>query len=352
MRAAVLYAPGDLRVEERARPTCSQEDDVLIEVSRNGLCGTDATEYAKGPMMVPLTTPHPGSGHVGPTVLGHEFIGQVIETGAAATPLLGARVACGAGISCGQCSWCRDGRTNLCASYYTLGLSTHGGLAEYVAAPSASCRVIAKSCADDDAALAQPLAVGLHAVSRAAVRPGQHVLLLGVGAIGSFICAALKDRGARVTAVDIAESRLSTATALGASDTQLLTSDMSPPDLLDLIGDAGDVVFETSGVNGAAARAAALTRRGGTLALVGLNGQPQPLVLADLVLREVDVRTTVAHVCADDLPAALELLTDWPLSSMLLDRVVPLADVVAQGLDPLVAGTVHGKVLVDPRRSA
>jgi (R,R)-butanediol dehydrogenase/meso-butanediol dehydrogenase/diacetyl reductase len=127
---------------------------------------------------------------------------------------------------------------------------------------------------------------------------------------------------------------------------------MSPQDVLDLIGDAGDVVFETSGVNGAAARAAALTRRGGTLALVGLNQQPQPLMLADLVLREVDVRTTVAHVCADDLPAALDLLTDWPLSPLLLDRVVPLADVVAQGLDPLVAGAVHGKVLVDPRRAA
>jgi (R,R)-butanediol dehydrogenase / meso-butanediol dehydrogenase / diacetyl reductase len=346
----VLYAPGDLRVEERGRPACTQSDDVLIEVSRNGLCGTDATEYSKGPMMVPLTTPHPGSGHVGPTVLGHEFIGQVIETGTAATSLLGTRVACGAGISCGECLWCRDGRTNLCASYYTLGLSTHGGLAEYVVAPSGICRAVAEHCSDDDAALAQPLAVGLHAVSRAAVVPGQHVVLLGVGAIGSFVCAALKDRDARVTAVDIDESRLSTARALGASDTQLLTKDMSPQDVLDLIGDAGDIVFETSGVDGAAARAAALTRRGGTLALVGLNKQPQPMVLADLVLREVDVRTTVAHVCADDLPAALELLTDRPLSSLLLDRVVPLADVVALGLEPLVAGTVHGKVLVDPRR--
>ena len=52
-----------------------------IEVTYNGLCGTDATEYTKGPMMVPLTTPHPGSGHVGPTILGHEFIGMVVEAG-------------------------------------------------------------------------------------------------------------------------------------------------------------------------------------------------------------------------------------------------------------------------------
>jgi (R,R)-butanediol dehydrogenase / meso-butanediol dehydrogenase / diacetyl reductase len=345
----VLYAPGDLRVDDWPDPTCAAADDVLVEVALNGLCGTDATEYSKGPMMVPLHTPHPGSGHVGPTVLGHEFIGRVIDAGTDQTALIGARIACGAGISCGRCAWCRDGRTNLCASYYTLGLSTHGGLAELAVAPAAICRTIPDGCADEDAALAQPLAVGLHAVRRSGVRPGQRVVLLGVGAIGSFICAALKGRGAHIVALDIDTGRLDTARALGAEETHLLAPGMSPHDLLDLIGDPADVVFEASGVAGAAASAAALTKRGGTLVLVGLNNTPQAMVFADLVLREVNVRTTVAHVCAQDLPAALELLTDWPLSTLLLDRVVSIEDVVADGLEPLVAGLVHGKVLVRPR---
>jgi (R,R)-butanediol dehydrogenase/meso-butanediol dehydrogenase/diacetyl reductase len=349
MRAGVLYAPGDLRVEDWPEPTIVKADDVLVEVTLNGLCGTDATEYSKGPMMVPLTTPHAGSGHVGPTVLGHEFIGRVVDAGAAATALIGTRVACGAGISCGCCAWCSEGRTNLCATYYTLGLSTHGGLAELAAAPASICRVIPDGCADSDAALAQPLAVGMHAASRSGVRPGQHVVLLGVGAIGSFIASALKGLGVRICALDIDDGRLTTARALGATETHLLTPDMSSRDLLDLIGEPADVVFETSGVAGAAARAATLTRRGGTLVLVGLNKTPQPMELADLVLREVDVRTTVAHVCDHDLPAALDLLTTWPLSALLLDRVVELQDVVAQGLEPLVAGQVHGKVLVRPR---
>jgi (R,R)-butanediol dehydrogenase/meso-butanediol dehydrogenase/diacetyl reductase len=349
MKAAVLYAPGDLRVEDRPDPTCAEAGDILVEVSLNGLCGTDATEYAKGPMMVPLTTRHAGSGHLGPTVLGHEFIGRVVDAGAAATSLIGARVACGAGVSCGRCAWCRAGRTNLCAVYYTLGLSTHGGLAELATAPASICRVIPDGCADEDAALAQPLAVGLHAVRRAGLRRGQHVVLLGVGAIGSFVCSALKQYSARITALDIDAGSLRTARALGASDTHLLTPEQSAQDVLDLIGGPADVVFETSGVAGAAATAATLTRRGGTLVLVGLVKQPQPMELADLVLREVDVRTTVAHVCDDDLPAALELLTQWPLSTLLLDRVVPMKDVVADGLEPLLAGEVHGKVLVRPR---
>jgi (R,R)-butanediol dehydrogenase / meso-butanediol dehydrogenase / diacetyl reductase len=348
MRAAVLHAPGDLRIEDRPEPACTNEDDLLIQVSLNGLCGTDATEYAKGPMMVPLTARHPGSQHVGATVLGHEFIGRVVESGNAASGWLGARVACGAGVSCGQCQWCRRGRTNLCARYYTLGLSTHGGLAEYVTAPATICRPIADACRDPDAALAQPLAVGLHAVRRADVMAGDRVFLIGVGAIGSFICAALKSRDVHVTALDIDPARLVTAQRLGAAATYLLTPDMTGHDVVDLVGDVADVVFETSGVTGAAARAATVTGRGGTLVLVGLNKQPQPLVLSDLVLREIDVRTTVAHVCDQDLPEALDVLTEWPLSDLLVDRIIPIEDVVEDGFEPLAAGSVHGKVLVDP----
>ena len=102
MRAAVLHAPHDLRVDDRPE-TLSTDDGVVVEVSYNGLCGTDATEYSKSPMMVPLTVAHPGSGHVGPTTLGHEFIGTVVEAGPGARQWLGRRVASGAGVSCGAC---------------------------------------------------------------------------------------------------------------------------------------------------------------------------------------------------------------------------------------------------------
>ena len=128
MRAGVLYAQHDLRVEERPDPIPGP-GDVVIEVSYNGLCGTDATEYGKASIMVPLEVVHPGSGHVGPTILGHEFIGTVVGAASDAMSWIGKRVACGAGVSCGECAWCRRGRTNLCEQYYTIGLSTDGGLA-------------------------------------------------------------------------------------------------------------------------------------------------------------------------------------------------------------------------------
>jgi (R,R)-butanediol dehydrogenase / meso-butanediol dehydrogenase / diacetyl reductase len=350
MQAGVLHGTRDLRVETVADPVAGPSD-VIIEVAYNGLCGTDASEYGKGPAMVPLTVRHPGSEHLGPTVLGHEFIGTVVDAGTDASGWMGKRVACGAGVSCGVCKWCRAGRTNLCERYYTLGLSTDGGLAEFVAAPARTCRAIPDHCADIDAALAQPLAVGIHAANRSGVRPGDTVVLLGVGAIGSFVVAALAghDDGP-IIALDVDAARLDVARQLGATEVHRISPDASPADVRDLVPAAADVVFETAGVPGSAARALAMATRGGTVMLVGLNRSPQPLELAGVVLREVDVKTTVAHVCDSDLPKALELLARQPLSTLLLDRVVPLSDVVAEGFERLVAGQAVGKILVDPRR--
>jgi (R,R)-butanediol dehydrogenase / meso-butanediol dehydrogenase / diacetyl reductase len=348
MRAGVLHAPHDLRIEDRPEPVPGA-DGVVIQVAYNGLCGTDATEYGKGPMMVPLQTPHPGSGHVGPTVLGHEFIGTVVDAGPGAREWAGKRVASGAGVSCGRCAWCRRGRTNLCATYYTLGLSTHGGLAEFVAAPASTLVEVPGGCAELDAALAQPLAVGLHGVARAGIAPGERVAVLGAGAIGSFILAGLAGHDGAVEVVDLDPGRLRVAQALGATRTHVVDRDATAETLRDLIPEPVDVVIESSGAPGAAARALGLAARGGRVLLVGLVQAPQELRLADAVLREVDLRTTVAHVCATDLPAALALLTRHPLASTIGVTVVPLTSVVTDGLEQLVAGRVGGKVLVDPR---
>lgn len=349
MRAAVLHHPFDLRLEEVSQPLCGP-GEVKIQITYNGLCGTDATEYTKGPMMVPLNAPHPGSGHVGPTVLGHEFIGVVVEEGAGVTGRLGKRVACGAGVSCGSCKMCVAGRTNLCEFYYTLGLSTDGGLAEYVVAPSSICFDVPVSCSDEDAGLAQPLAVAIHSVRRAEIASGSTVAMLGVGAIGAFILAALSDFDCEIIAIDIDQSRLDLAQKLGASKTFLLDPLEKPADIMKHFPFGFDVVFETSGVNGAAERALALTAQGGKMVLIGLNKSKQELILSDVVLREINIITSVAHVCGEDIPEALSMLSKKSLSHILLDRIVPLSMIIEEGMEPLSQGTINGKILVDPRR--
>jgi (R,R)-butanediol dehydrogenase / meso-butanediol dehydrogenase / diacetyl reductase len=228
-------------------------------------------------------------------------------------------------------------------------LSTDGGLADLVAVPTSTLEKIPDGLPDVEAALAQPLAVGLHAVDRAGVSRDDTVVLVGAGAIGSFILAGLSGHEGRVIAVDVDADRLASARELGATETCLV----SPEDLLgpvrDLVPGGADVVVESSGVDGAAERAISLTARGGSVLLVGLNKVPQGLSLADLVLREITVRTTVAHVCGHDLRPALGLLERQALSPLLVDRVVPLSRVVADAFEPLAAGTLRGKVLVSPR---
>jgi len=346
MRAAVLHDLHDLRIENVPLPEIGT-DDLLIKVSYNGLCGTDASEYAKGQIMVPLKNPHPNSKHVGPTILGHEFIGIVVDAGVNAQEFMGKRVACGAGVACGKCSRCLEGRTNLCDHYFTLGLSIHGGMAEYAAAPKSSCVEIPDGISDLNAALAQPLAVGIHGVRRSHVKAGDHVILLGVGAIGSFVCVALQTYGVQITAVDIDENRLATAIQLGADKSVLIGKEITPAEIRTLIGGQADVVFETSGAPGAIARALALTKMGGTLMLMGLNKIPQELVFADAVLREVTLQTTVAHVCSDDIPDALEILRSGTVASLLTERVVSLEDAPA-AFEDLSSGKATGKILVAP----
>ncbi|TDC98013.1 hypothetical protein E1292_35995 [Nonomuraea deserti] len=350
MKAAVLHAAGDLRIEERPDAPAPGRGEVRLQITRAGLCGTDASEYAAGPIMTPLKVRHPNSGVLGPVVLGHEFIGVVESAGPGSDRFTaGDRVAAGAGVWCGRCGWCERGQTNLCQSYWTYGLSADGGLTHRITVPEAMLHPVAPQVSDDNAALAQPLAVGLHAVDRSRVRPGDVVVVHGAGAIGSFVIAGLKAAGAgAIVAVDIDDGRLETAAKLGASVTVNATAADPLEAVAELTGSAlADVTIEASGVPDGLSRVQRLTRRGGTILLVGLPKAQVSFTAVDLILREIDVMTTVAHVCDRNLPAALDLLARHDLAALLVERVVPLDRIVEDALVPMTDGSARGKLLVD-----
>ena len=351
MKALVLHTAGDARIEERPEPNAPGPGEVRLRVLRVGLCGTDATEFAAGPVMTPLTNRHPHSGQLGPVVLGHEFIGVVEAIGEAVDRVgVGERVAAGAGVWCGRCDWCRRGRTNLCASYWTFGLSADGALTERLNVPASMLYPIAAGVTDDNAALAQPLAVGLHAVSRSRIRGDDVVVVNGAGAIGSFIVAGAVAAGAgAVVAVDIDRSRLDVVAKLGASHTVNAIDD-DPYDVIRTVtnGSLADVTIEASGVPEGMGRVQRWTRRGGTILLVGLPKKHVSFDAVDLVLREIDVATSVAHVCDENLPSALDVLATRDLAELLVERVVPLDHAVDDALRPMAEGATRGKVLVDP----
>ena len=264
MRAAVFHGPRDVRVEDVPEPAAPAQGEVLLEVLRAAICGTDASEWDHGPVLC-----RPG------VVLGHEFVGRVVDVGGDVTGIrAGDRVVSGAGISCGHCFWCLRGRTNLCAEYRTLGLQVDGGLAEYVTSPASICRSVPDTCDDDAAAMAQPLAVALHALSRVAQRSDDAVAVIGAGGIGSFIVAGASHRAAegRVVAVDIDEGRLATASTLGATETANAAGRDLAELLLELSDGVGfDVVIEAAGVPPAMASAFPIAGLGARLVFVGID---------------------------------------------------------------------------------
>ncbi len=340
MKAAVYRGPRDIRVESVPEPADPAGADVVIRVARAAICGTDSSEWAHGPL---LAQP--------PVVLGHEFVGRVVAAGPeAATLRVGDRVVCGAGISCGQCDWCRAGRTNLCAHYRTIGLHVDGGLAEYVSSPAGICLSVPETLSDDAAAIAQPLAVALHAVRRSSLRRGQSCAVIGAGGIGAFIVAAAAAAGASpLIALDIDEDRLKTARTLGAATViDARGRDLDAAILEATGGEGADVVIEASGTPGAPAAATRAARRGGRVLIVGLQAASRELDLLSLTVREVEISTTLAHVCDVDLPEALGLLARSELAPAVTERVIALDDLVPHGIEPLAGGTARGKIVVAP----
>jgi (R,R)-butanediol dehydrogenase/meso-butanediol dehydrogenase/diacetyl reductase len=338
MRSVVLHEVGDLRVDDAAVPEPGP-GEVLIRVGVCGVCGSDATEFGRG-----LVLAHP------PVTLGHEFAGTVAAVGPGVTELaVGATVVSGAGISCGECKPCRQGRTNLCRSYSTLGFHHPGGLAGYVLSPAAiTLDVTDTGLSIDTLGLTQPMAIAVHAVRRSGLAAGQDAVIIGVGGIGAFITVAAVATGARVLVVDLNDDRLELATRLGAAET-LKAGSGSLAERIEELGFDIDVFFEVSGSGPGLASVLDAARPGATIVPVGVQRGEPALPLGSWTLREYTIIGTVAHVYATDFPEAVRLLgtrEDW---SDIASEVIPLDRVADDALQPLLEGrSTQIKTLVDP----
>ncbi len=347
MKAIVYHGPGDVRLEERPEPEPGP-GQIRVRVATAGICGTDVGEFVHQPHFFPIEGQHPHSGHLGPTVPGHEFSGWVVATGPEVSGFeQGDLVAVGAGVSCGACAPCLAGTTNLCISYWTVGLHGDGGLAELAVVPVSSALNLAGSPITPDlAALAQPMSIAVHAIRRGRVTEGERVVVIGVGGIGTFIVRAAASAGAAATAVDIDPRRLEVAGRLGAST----TLDVSSGGIDEIDGEPPDVVFECTGRPESLIRAVSLVADHGRLVVVGHQPEPVAVDFRQVALDELELIGTQAHVFATDLPIAVDLLAADPgVWAIVAPNVYPLDQVVETGLIPLARGDAGQiKLLFDP----
>jgi 2-desacetyl-2-hydroxyethyl bacteriochlorophyllide A dehydrogenase len=195
MKVLVCIRPGEFEYREMDAPLAGP-GQAIIKIKRIGICGTDLHAFEG-------TQPY----FEYPRILGHELSGDLVDFDQAPGFLIGEAVTVIPYCSCGHCIACRNGKTNCCVSLSVLGVHIDGGMVEYLSVPSALL-VHGQGLSYDELAMVEPFAIGAHAIRRAAVIPGEFVLVVGAGPIGLGVMESARIAGGQVIAMDIQEERL------------------------------------------------------------------------------------------------------------------------------------------------
>jgi len=322
-------------------------DEVLLRVETTGICGSDLHLVETGLC---------GGEKVSkPAILGHEFSGIIEEIGPeVADPRLavGQRVAVEPTISCGECEFCRAGRENICPHHVFRGMPPcSGGLQEYITMPPRNVFPVPENLGADEAMLAEPLAIAVHAKRIAAIQGGETVAVVGCGPIGLLTTKVLELAGAAVVlAVEPVEERRKVAHECGAETA--VSPDEDPvaafEDMTD--GRLADIVVEAAGPPDALRLAMRLVRPGGTLVYAGIH--PGQMAIDFTLARRREMVWKWVRRTVNAYPETIELLASgkvdgrrfvthhWPLK-----KTTEAFRVAAAYRDGIIKGGVDvGKV--------
>jgi L-iditol 2-dehydrogenase len=335
MKASVLVGADALELRDWPEPRIGP-GELLVQMAGCGLCGSDIAKIVRGP--------------AAPVVLGHEVVGVVLEAGAGVTGFApGRRVVVEHHVPCAPCHYCRRGSPSMCRTFKRVNLDP-GGFAERLRVPAANVAhatfALPDALPDEVASFTEPLACCLRAVKRAAVAPGDAVLVIGLGSIGCLLAQGFRLAGARVVGWDVDATRRALAdrhrieapeTAAAAEALVAAATD----------GRGADVVALSAGGAAALPWAAARVRDGGALHyFAGGDGAALPLPLDALYTRELTVTATYSSSPAE-LAEAFALLARGAVSvDGLVTHRLPLAR-LAEGV-ALMRAREAVKVYVTP----
>ncbi|WDZ79353.1 L-idonate 5-dehydrogenase (plasmid) [Ensifer adhaerens] len=324
MKAVVIHAAKDLRIED-----CELEalgaGQVEVQIEAGGICGSDLHYYNHG-----------GFGTVRlrePMILGHEVAGTVKALGSGVSTLaVGDRVAVSPSRPCGACDYCQRGQQNHCLNMRFYGSAMpmphiQGAFRQRLVAEAWQCHKIADGVSSNEAAMAEPFAVTLHAVSRAGSLLGKRVLVTGCGPIGALAIIAARVHGAReIVATDVMDGVLDKALSIGAD--RVINVANNPDRLAAYSANKGyfDVQFEASGNAQAVRSGLDVLKPRSVLVQLGLGGDvaiPQNLVVA----KEIEMRGTFRF--HEEFGLAVDLINAGRVDlTSLLTGIFPLEDAV------------------------
>lgn len=303
-----MHGACELRIEQREALTPGPTE-ILLEVQAVGICGSDLHLYNEGRIGTTAL--------VGPFVPGHEFMGTVLQAGPAALDAgglalqPGQRVAVEPHIACGRCTWCQQGQPNLCPDHTFVGLpGCDGALAEQMIVPAHQCFVIPPSISDNAGALLEALGVALHAASLARIRPGEGVVVAGLGPIGLMLVRLAARMGAApLIAVDPLPWRVRFARRWGATHTHVGTLASLPERTRRACGPHGaPTVFEAAWAGTAIAECVQMAAPGARVVLVGIPSD-DALSLTHSVARRKGLTLLFSRRMGAVMPLAIKLAT-------------------------------------------
>jgi threonine dehydrogenase-like Zn-dependent dehydrogenase len=333
MRAAVFEGEGQLVVRDVPDPLPGPEE-VLVEVEACGICGSDV-------QIINVPAGHPSTP---PVVIGHEFVGSVRAVGSAVADVpIGLRVVVDPDPKCGACDSCRSGRPANCVNIVALGVHRDGALARYVTAPADSVYAISPDVPAEMAALVEPLACVVNGTNRAALRPGESVVVFGAGAIGCLFIAVFRAAGAgRIIAVEPSTTRATVARAVGADS--VLTPEEWTARRSELLPLGADVVVDAVGsVLPQAIEAAGM---GARVVVFGMNGNARPPV-HQVEIVEKGLAILGSYISNFTFPAAIRLVESGRLNlAPMITATIPLDETLA-GIARLRSGDAV-KIVIKP----
>lgn len=333
-RMAWMVAPGKLQLVESTMPELAS-DEVLVKIKASAICGSDLHLFNGKHPSVQL-----------PTAVGHECAGVVVELGSEVRDIqLGDKVTVEPNINCGHCEACLHGDYGYCENISFTYRAGKGAMADYIAVRHDKVFRLPDSLSFGAGALIEPLAVATHAVGRASIQMGEDVLVIGAGAIGIFVAALCKLRGAgSVVVSDRSEERLETAIRLGA--TAKLPSNQLEEQLKQNKLKAFDKVFECVGVEQTLCQAMLAAKRNGLITVLGIFEQPMASIPATLFASH-EIRLQGSQGYCWDFPIAIKMAQRLDLEAMITHRF-PLSE-VQKAFDLTVdRGIYKMKVLLEP----
>ena len=341
MKAVAIKGVKEFEIKDIPEPK-GDGKKVIIEVSKTGICGSDIHYWVNG---------EPKG-----LVMGHEFAGRVIDPGDRLDLVKGDRVTALPISPCGECEACRNGDVQFCPKTWNeaVGLSVDnpGGLTSKIAVRSDMVIKVPDNITDEEVAMVEPLAVGLHAAHLGRIAVGDDVLVIGAGIIGLASAEFAKKEGASYVAItETNKARGQKAVDLGVADEYYDATDKDLVGKLMTKTNGGfDVVIECVGNTAAVNSAISMVKPGGIVVLVGVATDAVPTYTVMAVMKELVIQGAIAYTY-NEFKSCIDLIARKQVDVLkFVDDIVPL-ERVQEAYVRLTSGTDAAvKILVDPNK--